>query len=102
MVQKNGILVTGSYDGSIRSWSLSTGSCLQKLRTDLKSPISCLALDAQSTSLNSKDLVSISLDQSIESRREESFHPTSITLRNIWLACGGWEGSVRVWSGREV
>jgi WD40 repeat protein len=104
MAQKSGILITGSYDGNLRSWSLSTGRCLQKLRTDLKSPVSCLALDAKSTSLNSQDLVSISLDQSYASRKEDGSgdQPNLITLKNIWLACGGWEGSVRVWTGREV
>lgn len=103
MVQRSGVLVSGSYDGTIRSWSLSTGRCLQKLRTDTKSPVSCLALDATSTSLNSQDLVSINLDQSYASRKDDHDHqPNLTTLKNIWLACGGWEGSVRVWTGREV
>jgi WD40 repeat protein len=102
MAQKSGILVTGSYDGNIRSWSLSTGRCLQKLRTDLKSPVSCLALDAKSTSLNSQDLVSVSLDYSCASRKDDFDQPNLITLKDIWLACGGWEGTVRVWTGREV
>ena len=94
IIQKDGILVSGSYDGTVKSWNLSTGKCIQTLGSDTFRPVSCMALSAISTALDGKHLVSVNMDN-----EEDATSPPC--LQNINLVCGGWEGSVRVWTGKE-
>jgi len=100
MVQQCGVLVTGSYDGTLRSWNISTGKCLQVLGTEGDGPLSCVALSAVSGTLNGADLVSVNnMDTMQADNCGDSFSLPN--LDSIWLACGGWEGGVRTWRGKE-
>jgi len=39
--------VTGSFDGSVRTWNVRTGECMQVLEQNNRSPVECVALDAE-------------------------------------------------------